>query len=119
MTTLTAGSMNRRIQIQAQTTTQDEVGQPEQVWNTIYECWANIDVQNTQLLFSTAEFMSKATYRISLRWTSSVIIGFGNRIVYVEPTTNVQHLYEVQAVINTKQANKEMVLMAYELGGSE
>jgi SPP1 family predicted phage head-tail adaptor len=119
MTTLTAGSMNRRIQIQSQSTTQDEVGQAEQVWDTIYSCWANIDIQNSQLLFSTAEFMSKAVVRITIRWTSSVIINSSNRIIYLEPITGVQHIYEIQAVLNTRQTNKEMILMAYELNGAE
>jgi SPP1 family predicted phage head-tail adaptor len=114
-----SGTLNRRIQIQSQSTDQDESGQPFQTWSTIYSCWGNIDVQQTQLIYSTAEFMSKAAYRITIRWTSSVVIGFGNRIVYVEPTTGVVHTYEIQAVINTKQANKEMVLMAFELGGTE
>jgi SPP1 family predicted phage head-tail adaptor len=116
---LAAGTLNRRIAIQAQSTDQDEAGQPFQTWSTIYSCWASIDVQQAQLIYSTAEFMSKAAYRITIRWTSGVVIGFGNRIVYVEPTTGVVHTYEIQAVINTKQANTEMVFMAYELGGTE
>ena len=116
---MNAGTLNRRIQIQSQTTSQDAVGQELQTWSTIYECWASIDVQQSQLIYSTAEFISKATHRITMRWTSSIVIEPNMRIVYTQPTTEVVHTYEIQTVLNTKQGNRELVLMAYELEGAE
>jgi hypothetical protein len=41
------------------------------------------------------------------------------RIVYTEATTGVTHTFEIQAVLNTAQANRELILMAYELNGVE
>jgi SPP1 family predicted phage head-tail adaptor len=116
---MVAGRLNRRIAIQTQTTTQDAVGQQLQTWSTTYSCWASIDIQASQLLYSTAEFVSKVTYRITMRWTSSVIIEASQRIVYSEPTTGVVHTYEVQAVLNDKAGNRMLTLMCYELDGSE
>ncbi len=42
-----AGSLNRKIQIQAETPgEQDASGQPlASSWTTVRECWANIDIQ--------------------------------------------------------------------------
>ena len=116
-----SGKLNRRIQIQTQSTDQlDNFQQPlPATWQTIYTCWANVDIQNSQLIYSTAEFISKIAYRITIRWTSSVIISAKQQIVYTEPTTGVVHTYVIQAVLNTDQANKEMVLMAYDLAGEE
>ncbi|WP_213805754.1 head-tail adaptor protein [Granulicella sp. dw_53] len=114
-----AGRLNRRIQIQSQTTTQDEFGQRQQIWETAYGCWASLDIQNSALIYSTAEFISKVVTRITMRWTSRIIISSANRVVYVEPTTGVKHTYEIEAVLNTRQGNRELVLMAYELSGSE
>ena len=57
-------NLNRRISIQSQTTSQDEFGQEQQAWNTVYSCWADIDVQQSQLLYQTAEFVSKITHRL-------------------------------------------------------
>nr|WP_165419906.1 phage head closure protein [Edaphobacter modestus] len=111
--------MNRRISVQAPSTDQDAFGQPLQTWNTVYECWASIDVQNSQLVYATAEFVSKVTHRLEMRWTPSVAIAPNQRVVYTEPTTNITHVYEIQAVVNTKQANKELVLFVYELNGAE
>ncbi|MGF7180390.1 phage head closure protein [Tunturiibacter psychrotolerans] len=116
---MNAGKLNRRIQIQTQTTTQDALGQQLQTWSTAYSCWASIDIQASQLLYSTAEFISKVTYRITLRWTSSVIFAASQRIVYTEPTTGVVHTYEIQAVLNDKAGNRQVILMCYELEGSE
>lgn len=112
-----AGRLNRRIQIQSQTTTQDEFGQPRQEWSTAYSCWASIDVQASQLLYSTAEFVSKVTHRITCRWTSSVVIAANQRIVYTE--AGVAHTYTIEAVLNDKQANKQIIMLCYELNGQE
>lgn len=114
-----AGKLNRRIEIQSQTTTQDASGQELQTWAEVYSCWASIDVQQSQLIYSTAEFIAKTTHRITIRWTSSVVIEPSMRIVYTEATTGVVHTYEIQTVLNTKQGNRELVLMAYELNGAE
>jgi SPP1 family predicted phage head-tail adaptor len=115
------GKLNRRIQIQSQGTSElDAFQQPlPAAWTTIYKCWASIDIQNSALIYSTAEFMSKVTFRITMRWTSSVVISAKQRIVYVEPTTQIVHTYEVIAPLNTKQANRKLVLLCYELSGEE
>lgn len=114
-----AGKLNRRIQIQTQSSSQDAFGQPQQTWATKYTCWASIDIQGSQLLYSTAEFVDKVTHRIECRWTSSFTFAANQRIRYVEPTTNITHIYEVQAVLNDRQANRQLILMCYELEGQE
>jgi SPP1 family predicted phage head-tail adaptor len=112
-------NLNRRIQIQTQTAAQDSFGQPQQTWTTAYTCWASIDVQASQLVYSTAEFLDKVTHRITARWTSSFVFAANQRIVYTEATTGIVHTYEIQAVLNDKQGNRMLILMAYELGASE
>lgn len=117
-----SGKLNRRIQIQAQSTTSDldAFSQPTPAsWQTVYSCWANIDVQRSQLIYSTAEFISENTYRITLRWTSSVIFSAQQRVIYTEPTTGVVHTYEIKGVMNDNQANKQITLLAYEISGQE
>src|SRR5882757_1001077 len=96
-----AGKLNRRIQIQSQTTSVDpRSGQPLPTWSTLYTCWASIGVQGSQLLYSTSEFMSRVASRIEMRWTSSVIISAKQRVVSTEPTTGVVHTYVIEAVLN-------------------
>jgi len=116
---MSAGRRNRRIQIQTQTTAQDGNGQPLQTWTTAYTCWASIDIQSSQLIYATAEFIDKVTHRIGALWTSSFVFAADQRIVYTEATTGVVHTYEIQAVLNDKQGNRNLILMCYELQAEE
>jgi SPP1 family predicted phage head-tail adaptor len=112
-------NLNRRIQIQQQTTTQDSFGQEQQTWNTVYTCWAEIDIQQSQLIYSTAEFVSKVTHRITIRWTFSEVFVPNMRIVFTEPYTNVTHTYNIEAITNPKQQNFWLIFLCYELNASE
>jgi SPP1 family predicted phage head-tail adaptor len=111
---IAAGNLNRRISLQCQSIAQDDFGQPLTTWTTYLTTWANMDIQNSQLKFATAEFVSKVTYRITIRYPY-VPVAAKYRIVYCD--TMGEHVYEINAVLNTKQANKELVLLAYELEG--
>jgi SPP1 family predicted phage head-tail adaptor len=112
-------NLNRRIAIQTQTTSQDAAGQPQQTWTTAYSCWAEIDVQQSQLIYETAEFVSKTVHRITIRWTKSQVFAPDMRIVFVEPYTSVSHTYNIEAILNPKQGNVWLTFLAYELDGAE
>jgi SPP1 family predicted phage head-tail adaptor len=112
------GKLNRRVQIQSQTTSQDAVGQEQQVWSQVYACWASIDVLRGQLTPANSELVSKATHNITIRYTSSVLIAANQRVIYTEALTGV-HTYFIEAVLNPKQGNVEMNLLCYELSEAE
>lgn len=114
-----SGALNRRIEIQTQTSIVDAAGQPKQQWLTAYHCWAGLDIQNSQLIYATAEFIAKVVYRITVRWSYSNLIQPNMRVVYKEPRTGVIHKYNIESLLNTKQRNQELVLLCYELGGKE
>ena len=114
-----AGKLNRRITIQQQSTTQDSYGGQVQSWSDFYACWAAIDIQQSQLIYATAEFISKVTYRISIRYTSSVVFAPNMRIIYTEPTTGVTHTYNIEAILNPTQGNVSLTFLCYELAGQE
>lgn len=119
---MNAGKLTRRVSIQEQSTTfsLDEFRQPTPAsWETIYMCWASVDIQGSQLLYSTADFIAETTIRITIRWTSSVLFSPSQRVIYTEPTTGVVHTYEIKTVTNTKQANREIMLLCYEIDGQE
>jgi phage terminase large subunit-like protein len=61
----------------------------------------------------------EATHRITCRWTSAFVFVANKRIVYTEATTGVIHTYEIQAVLNTDQRNRELTLMCYEIEAKE
>lgn len=109
------GQLNRRVTIQQQSTAQDFMGQELSSWDPVLVTWANIDIQTSQLLYSTAEFVSKTVVRITFRWTSSVVIKPSMRIIYGEAGTGVQHIYEIQTLVNDKQADRFIIALCYEL----
>lgn len=112
-------NLNRRISIQTQSAAQDSTGQPVQTWTTQYTCWANVSIQNSALIYSTAEFMSKVVHRITIRWTSSFVVQPNMRLTYQEATTGVLHVFNIEAVLNPEQGNVFVVLMCYELQAQE
>lgn len=111
---MNVGKLNRRIEIQSQSTSQDSFGQPMTTWTTILCTWAALDIQGSQLLYSTSEFMSKTAWRITIRWQPSVIITPNQRVIYID-SLGSPHTYEIEAVLNDKAANKLITLMCYEL----
>jgi SPP1 family predicted phage head-tail adaptor len=116
------GKLNRRIKIQAQSTTSelDAFQQPTPAaWNTVYSCWAAINDRGSRLVSSAIVMMSNVTHAITIRYTSSVVFTSKQRVIYIEPTTGVTHTYNIEAVLNTKAGDREIVLMVYELSESE
>jgi head-tail adaptor len=106
------------ISIQSQTTTQDAFGQPVNAWTEIVSCFADIDIQNSALIYSTAEFMEKIVYRITIPWSPTVFAP-NMRIVYLDAATNVTHTYNIEAILNPKQGNVWLTFLCYELDGSQ
>lgn len=113
--------LNRKVSIQAETPgSVDAFGQPlPSSWETVRTCWAEIDIQNSQLVNQTEAFISKVTHRITVRWSVSPVVTPNMRVLYTEPFTGVQHLYNIEAVLNANQQNFWLVLMAYEIDGKE
>lgn len=111
------GNLNRRINIQARSSSLDAYGQPVQAWNTVYSCWASINVMQTALLYQTADFISQATYRIEIRYTENLAISAANQILWTD-SKGLVHTYEIKSVINDRQSDEKLIILCYELGGA-
>jgi SPP1 family predicted phage head-tail adaptor len=116
---LDPGRFNRRIQIQQQATTPGPLGQPSSTWTTIYTCWANITEVRAQLLYQTSEFVEKVTRKITIRWTSSVVIQPNMRIVFAQTTPAVTHIYNIESIVDPSESHEQLQLFCYELNASE
>lgn len=115
------GKLNRKIQIQQESPgEQDALGQPlPSSWHTVRMCWADIDIQNSQLVNETEAFISRVTHRITLRMCKSPVITSTMRVVYVDPYAGLTHTYQIQAVLNPRQENFAVILLCYELNEGE
>lgn len=113
---LTAGAFNKRIEIQQQTSSRDEFGQLADTWTTVRRCWANFRYQKGRELATTAQFIGKTQCQITVRWSPSFVFQKSHRVVFTD-AAKVLHTFEIEAVINTDQANKTVALVCYELDG--
>lgn len=110
---MNAGRLNRRIELQQQSTEQDSFGQQLTTWKTFHRTWASIDVISGKLLYSNAEFMSKLALKIIIRWIPNIAISAKQRILYRDAIG--VHTYVIESVINDRAANKQLTLMCYAL----
>lgn len=115
------GKLSRKIQIQQETPgEQDALGQPlPSSWRTVRTCWADIDIQNSQLVNETEAFISRVTHRITVRMCKSPVITPTMRVVYVDPYAGLTHTYQIEAVLNPRQENFVLLLLCYELNEGE
>ena len=118
---LDLGKLNRKVQIQQETPgVQDAFGQPlPSSWQTVRTCWADIDIQASQLVNETEAFISKVTHRITVRMCKSPVITPNMRVVYADPYAGVSHIYQIEAVLNPRQQNFVLVLLCYGLNEGE
>lgn len=114
-----AGQFNKYISIQQQTTTQDSFGQPSQTWNTVLHCWASIGTVTGQLLYSTAEFVAKATHKITFCWGTDVLIQPNMRIVYVNEALRITRTFNIQALLNENESDMFITALCYELNAPQ
>lgn len=114
-----AGKLNRRVQILQRTAARDSAGGQSDVWAPVAERWASIDIQYSALTYETTEFMSKATYRIVLRYDKTLALNIADRIQNIDPGTNTTHVYEIESIVNPGQRNEQLLLLCYTLDDSE
>lgn len=117
--TAQAGKLNRRIQIQIRSTTQNEFGEQLDTWTTEYACWAGINLQSARQTYSSGEFVDRDVFQLTLRYTSSFVFTPSQRVTYTDQSTHVTHTYQIEAVSNPSQANKTVQLLVSELDGAE
>jgi SPP1 family predicted phage head-tail adaptor len=108
---LAAGSLNRRIVIEAETQMPFAVeGQPASVWAQVRECWAAISTSSSKEWYMANQFSDDATHLVVVRW-SPIPLAAGMRIRYKD------RCFTVQNVENVQEGNVKMNLICIEIDG--
>lgn len=102
-----AGSLNRRITIQSQSTSQDKYGQPVQTWNDILSVWASIRPATGREVYASQGFVAQLSHVISLRYPDVTVL------------TNMRVLYDsrvflIHGISNPDEANVQLNLLCLE-----
>jgi head-tail adaptor len=122
MPTMPTGALNRRVVIQTQTTERDAANAQLNIWiDGASPLWANISPMYQALTQAPSEFVSQATYRITVRWSRQLALAVTNRIQWIDPSDSTVHIYEVKAIFpfDADRPNTFIVALAYEINGAQ
>lgn len=82
-----SGSLNRRVVVQQQSTTQDAIGQPVLTWTTFATLWANIRHASGVESIKADALASTVRASVRVRYTRTVTSGM--RVVDGDTTYNI------------------------------
>jgi len=110
------GDRRHQVQIQQQSTTQDDMGGPISVWTTIRTTWASITTMGAPKAkedYQAGQFSAQVTHIINIRWTASPELAGGMRVAFGS------HVYLIQTVANADLRNISVDLMCLEINGGQ
>jgi SPP1 family predicted phage head-tail adaptor len=107
------GELRDQIQIQQQTTAQDDFGQPQSTWTTVLTAMSKIASITMAERFQTAQFVAQISHRITLRWPGAgVTIQGGMRVMFGT------RIFQLQEVDNVEERNVTLHLLCLEINGA-
>ena len=109
------GELRRRVTVQQKTVSQDTVGQEIASWGDLTSIWCHIAPATGSDIFVAQQIKAEITHRIDARWRPE----FANpqnsnnlRIVYA--TQYATRIFNVTAILNQDERNKEVIIYAVE-----
>lgn len=100
------GELRHRLTLQEATETTSAHGAVQQSWNDIATLWGAIDPLAGREGFAAQQMYASATHHIRLRYRAGIVpkmrFAFGSRT------------FEIDAVLNTEERNRELVCIATE-----
>jgi SPP1 family predicted phage head-tail adaptor len=102
-----AGTLNRRIIIQAPSTVQDASGQPTDAWTNLLTTWANLRAVTGKEVYASSGFVSELTHVVTIRYPS-VTVNSTMRVLYDS------RIFQIQAVIDPNEDRKQIDLLCKE-----
>jgi SPP1 family predicted phage head-tail adaptor len=102
------GQFNRRITIQSNVETKDDLGQIENSWQDSHLVWAMIKTVQGREYFEAASTQNENTVRFVIRYVKG--INPHMRILYND------RVFEILSVINDDERNKTLTILTKEVG---
>jgi SPP1 family predicted phage head-tail adaptor len=104
-----SGKLNRRIQIQSQSASQDEYGQQLTTWTTVLSTWASIRAATSKEIYASSGFVSQISHVITLRYRLGCPIKGSYRVLYED------RIFQIQAVSDPDEGRKQINLLCLEI----
>lgn len=104
-----AGKLRHRVTIQSASETQPDsnMGQPVESWSDFATVWAHVEPLHGRERMVAQERTAELDTRITIRYLSGVLAKM--RVIYGS------HTYDILAVINLDERDREMQLMCKEV----
>jgi SPP1 family predicted phage head-tail adaptor len=103
---LRAGLLRHKIEIQNKVVTRDSMGGEVVTWVAFAHAWASIEPLSGREYFAARQIQASITHKMKMRYQSGIMpyhqIGWGERF------------FNIDAVMNTEERNKELVLFCTE-----
>ena len=103
---LAAGTLDKRVTIEAPTSTRNAIGEAVPGWSVFAAAWASIEPLQGREFWAQQQVQSEVTVRIRIRYLAGVTAAM--RVV------GGPKVYTILAVINPGDANEELQLMCSE-----
>lgn len=101
-----AGTLRRRIVIETPTETQDTFGEPDVTWSEFASIRASVEPLAGREFFQSRQFDAEISTRFIMRYVSGITAKM--RVKYDS------RYFDINAVINVDDRNRETVLMCTE-----
>ena len=108
---MSAGGLNRRIEIQRPDTGQDDFGAPQRRWVEVATVWAEVQPLNGHARGNAQRIASEVTHQITVRyqpWWADTREVAGYRALYRS------RVFNIHAAINDGERNVFVTLLASE-----
>lgn len=100
------GKLNRRIEIQTFTRTQNSFGEESKSWSTSATVWARIEPSKGKEYFDAQQVKGKTSYKVTIRKTD---ISTDDRLKYGSK------IFEIDAILDTDTDRRYLEIMCYEV----
>ncbi|MFC6644142.1 phage head closure protein [Granulicella cerasi] len=108
---MNAGSLNRRITIQQQSTSQDAYGQQLASWTDALSTWASIRAATGKEIYAASGFVSELSHIITIRYPA-IKVSNAMRVLYDN------RIFNIQAVSDPDEGKVQTNLLCLEVDAS-
>ena len=98
-----AGRLDQRVTIERLTYVEDPMGGGIETWAPLATVWAAVEPLNGREFFAASTTLSETTTRIRIRYRAGLTV--------VDRINHGGTLYDIQAIINPRSGDRELVLM--------
>ena len=109
-----AGTLRHKATIQKLDGTLDALGQENQTWVDVALTWAAIEPLRGDERFTAQQEVAQVTTRIKMRFIPGIVAKMRVKFIDLAEEPDFSRFYDILAVINVGQRNRELHLMCME-----